>query len=204
MDDREQVFQSIREALAPLKEKRTPYPDWDPALGDAQQLHAEDAAETEAYFAAQVAVANGRFLDGWTGLRELLIEGGATEGYVDPQLVEEAREALGEIPFATRIDRERIDNYGFGITLADGAIAETGSVVLADRSSPFRLGALAPWIHVAVIRRASLVRSVREAVARFGGDPNIVFATGPSKTADVEGILIEGVHGPGCQVCLLV
>jgi L-lactate utilization protein LutC len=34
--------------------------------------------------------------------------------------------------------------------------------------------------------------------------PNIIWCTGPSKTADVEGILIEGVHGPGEQIALLV
>jgi L-lactate dehydrogenase complex protein LldG len=35
-------------------------------------------------------------------------------------------------------------------------------------------------------------------------DPNVIWVTGPSKTADVEGILIEGVHGPGEQAVLLV
>ena len=42
------------------------------------------------------------------------------------------------------------------------------------------------------------------AIAALGDDPNVIFCTGPSKTADVEGILIEGVHGPGEQVALIV
>jgi L-lactate dehydrogenase complex protein LldG len=34
--------------------------------------------------------------------------------------------------------------------------------------------------------------------------PYIRASTGPSKTADVEGILIQGVHGPGMQIALIV
>jgi len=79
---------------------------------------------------------------------------------------------------------------------AVGAIAETGSVILSDASTSRRLGALAPWVHVAVLRREEVFRNVAQAVALLGDDPNIIWATGPSKTADVEGILIEGVHGP--------
>jgi len=43
-----------------------------------------------------------------------------------------------------------------------------------------------------------------EAVAGLGNDNNVIWVTGPSKTADVEGILIEGVHGPGVQIALVV
>ena len=43
-----------------------------------------------------------------------------------------------------------------------------------------------------------------DAVAALGDDHYVIFCTGPSKTADVEGILIEGVHGPGEQVALIL
>jgi len=49
-----------------------------------------------------------------------------------------------------------------------------------------------------------VVQSVAQAVAMLGDDPNTIWVTGPSKTADVEGILIEGVHGPGRQIALLM
>ncbi|WP_373372294.1 LUD domain-containing protein [Sorangium atrum] len=42
------------------------------------------------------------------------------------------------------------------------------------------------------------------AISALGGDPYVVWCTGPSKTADVEGILIQGVHGPGEPIALIV
>ena len=63
---------------------------------------------------------------------------------------------------------------------------------------------LAPWVHVATIRRAQIFPDIPAAIAAMPADPNIIWCTGPSKTADVEGILIEGVHGPGVQVALLL
>ena len=57
---------------------------------------------------------------------------------------------------------------------------------------------------MAVVPRSSLYSDLAQAVAALGSDPNVVWCTGPSKTADVEGILIEGVHGPGAQIALFV
>jgi L-lactate dehydrogenase complex protein LldG len=85
-----------------------------------------------------------------------------------------------------------------------GAIAETGTIIIGDRTTSTRLGALAPWAHVAVIPRGEIYADLLEAVAKLGNDPNVVWCTGPSKTSDVEGILIEGVHGPGAQIALFV
>ena len=56
----------------------------------------------------------------------------------------------------------------------------------------------------AVLSAHEIHRTIPEAIAALGDSPNIIWATGPSKTADVEGILIEGVHGPGEQIALLM
>ena len=52
--------------------------------------------------------------------------------------------------------------------------------------------------------RETIFLDLPAAVSAMPADPNIIWVTGPSKTADVEGILIEGVHGPGIQIALLV
>jgi L-lactate dehydrogenase complex protein LldG len=97
-----------------------------------------------------------------------------------------------------------VDDYAFGITRAAGGIAETGTIILNDTLTSRRLGALAPWVHIAVLPRNLIMRTMTDAVQAFGGDPNVIWVTGPSKTADIEGILIEGVHGPGVQIALVL
>jgi L-lactate dehydrogenase complex protein LldG len=134
-----------------------------------------------------------------------LVEQRATRGYCDPALAGWLEPALGQgITLESSLARERIDDYAFGITRARAAIAETGSLILDDATTSFRLAALAPWIHVAVVTRDSILPDVAGAIAALGDDPNVIWCTGPSKTADVEGILIEGVHGPGEQVALIL
>ena len=87
---------------------------------------------------------------------------------------------------------------------AAAGIAESGTIVITDESTPDRLAALAPWYHIALLDRADIHRTIGDALAAMPKDPNIIWVTGPSKTADVEGILIQGVHGPGAQACLIV
>ena len=97
-----------------------------------------------------------------------------------------------------------VDDYDFGITRGAAAIAESGTIVLNDATTSSRLAALAPWVHVAVVERAHIVADLSAAIAGLGDDRNVVWCTGASKTADVEGILIEGVHGPGVQIGLVL
>jgi L-lactate dehydrogenase complex protein LldG len=125
-------------------------------------------------------------------------------GYCDPAVLHLLGSALGAFELDSTLARARIDADDFGITRAAGAIAETGTVILDDATTSTRLSALAPWIHVAIVRRADIHRSLCAEISALGGDPYVVRCTGPSKTADVEGILIQGVHGPGEPIALIV
>ncbi len=199
---REQILGRVKAALAPLPQ-RAARPDWERELVILRQ--ARGPTDAWALFAERMMAVNGTPLTSVAGLVALLEKGGWKHGYCDPALWPQLAAAFPPgFTVETTYDRKRVDDYAFGITAAAGAIAETGTLILTDRGTSSRLGALAPWVHVAVLRRGQIFPDIPAAVAALPNDPNIIWVTGPSKTADVEGILIEGVHGPGRQVALLV
>jgi len=199
-DARETIMARVRGALAPLS-KRAAMPDYDGGLELARKQL--DPGDPLMEFTTRLKAVNGEVVEGPTALAATLRGRGWTRGYCDPALWPslEAHFGTGFI-VETVFDRKRVDDYAFGITRAVGAIAETGTVILNDATTSSRLAALAPWAHVAVIPRSALFLDLPAAVAALGSDPNVIWCTGPSKTADVEGILIEGVHGPGAQIAM--
>lgn len=205
MSDREQVYSSIRKALQPLREReperpRTALPQWEDELIVCKAYPNRPTLWEQ--FCERFAAVNGSPVEGWKPLVAELKQRQALRGYCDPQLLEALQDAdpEGALQVETIFDATRPDDYAFGITRATGAIAESGTLAFNDRDTSSRLAALAPWVHVAVLTDAQIWATIPEAIQSFGDDPNIIWATGPSKTADVEGILIEGVHGPGVQI----
>jgi L-lactate dehydrogenase complex protein LldG len=102
---------------------------------------------------------------------------------------------------------------GVGITGVDYVLAETGSLVLSAATEGVQIASLAPPIHIALYRRSQLVGSLDEVLARLPisaskdeSSPcrSLVFVTGTSRTADIEQILIHGVHGPRETHAILV
>lgn len=200
--DRETILGRVTAALAPLPE-RAGMPEYDGGL-ELARVRA-GAGDPEAEFATRLAAVNGEVVQDAAALAESLRARGWTHGYCDPALWPGlAPHFGGGFTVEGVFDRARVDDYQFGITRAAGAIAETGTIILNDAMTSARLGALAPWAHVAVISRATLHEDLVQAVAALGSDPNVIWCTGPSKTADIEGILIEGVHGPGAQIAMFV
>ena len=107
---------------------------------------------------------------------------------------------------ASRNDvRQRLAESGMGITGADYAIAETGSVVVQPRQGLSRLVSVVPPVHVAIVRPSDIVGTLddlftlrRLEYVRSGGEMGsyLNFITGPSRTADIEQTIVVGVHGP--------
>lgn len=89
-----------------------------------------------------------------------------------------------------------------GITAAQWAIAETGTLVLESERERHRLASLVPPVHVAIIeanrirqRMAEVLELIKSSDA--GLSRTVTFITGPSRTSDIELTLAIGVHGPG-------
>jgi L-lactate dehydrogenase complex protein LldG len=197
------IFAKIEAANAAVPTK-APLPDYDSSITHSlPKLAGSDLWEI---FCRNFKAVNGKPMDSTAQLIDFLTSTGQHHGYCDPALFDSigAQLAAAGITVETTYDRSRYDDYQFGVTRASGAIAESGSVILDDHRTSRRLAALSPWVHVAVLERAEIHRTIGDALAALGDSPNIIWCTGPSKTADVEGILIEGVHGPGEQITLLV
>jgi L-lactate dehydrogenase complex protein LldG len=202
-DDRSRVMARVRAALA--SRQRAPMPEYDVEVTRSRSAAPQGAGALPSAFAEALARAGGRAFTTSAALCAWLVEGGRRRGYCDRALVEELGPELSTgLEVTSELSRARIDDLDFGITRAVGAIAETGTIVLDDRTTSRRLASLAPWVHVALVRRSTIHRSVADALAALGDDPYVVWCTGPSKTADIEGILIQGVHGPGEQVALVL
>lgn len=97
-----------------------------------------------------------------------------------------------------------------GITDVHAALAETGTLVLCSGARHSRGLSLAPPTHIALVRGTDILPDMIDYWARLKGIPHTelpssqVFVTGPSKTADIEGELITGVHGPGNVQIMLI
>ena len=102
-------------------------------------------------------------------------------------------------------DREQLRamcaTAAFGITSADYALANTGTLVMMASASEQRLVSLLPPVHIAVVPCSRLLSSLDEFLTTVAMPADVtsstVFITGPSRTADIEQILVRGVHGPG-------
>lgn len=88
-----------------------------------------------------------------------------------------------------------------GITGADYALADTGTLVFLASPKEARLISLLPPVHIAIVERERLLTGLDELLALLPlpaeQTSSMVLITGPSRTADIEQILVRGVHGPG-------
>jgi L-lactate dehydrogenase complex protein LldG len=85
-----------------------------------------------------------------------------------------------------------------GLTGADAALAETGSVILKMDAQQSRLASLLPPVHIVLLPASKIIPDIFTWTANRNEEmpSQLVIISGPSKTADIEQTLVVGVHGP--------
>jgi L-lactate utilization protein LutC len=105
--------------------------------------------------------------------------------------------------FSENVTAAELFDCDLGVTGAQWAVAETGTLVLESDEERHRLASLVPPVHVALVAASSVRQTLAEVIQTFSAQGRdrmsrtITFVTGPSRTSDIELTLAIGVHGPG-------
>lgn len=89
-------------------------------------------------------------------------------------------------------------------------VARTGSIVMSAAQQSGRTVSVYAPVHICIAYTNQLVFDIKDALQQVkekyaGNIPSLItFASGPSRTADIEKTLVTGVHGPKEVFCFLV
>jgi len=102
-----------------------------------------------------------------------------------------------------------LTNCDASITGCEFLVARTGSIVMSSAQQSGRTTSVYAPVHICIAYTSQLVYDVKEALVlaknKYPKLPSLItFATGPSRTADIEKTLVVGVHGPKEVFCFLV
>ena len=155
------------------------------AMG-AELVHAEEVGEKLIAFlrangCKKIAMPVSRLLDGL-------------------QIAEGLRGAGFEVRLWNELNADAIYEFDCGVTDVYAAVAETGSVVVRASAEHGRCLSLVPAVHVAIVEPRLIVPDLLDLMEKLSGEKaraGVAIITGPSKTSDIEGNLVTGVHGPG-------
>lgn len=88
-----------------------------------------------------------------------------------------------------------------GISSADYGLADTGTLVMLSSHQEPRMISLLPPVHIAIVPESRIIGNLDELLTILPTPADLsssmVLITGPSRTGDIEQILVRGVHGPG-------
>lgn len=140
-----------------------------------------------------------RFSDALTALGGTVIE--VTDAQEAQRRVASMLNGKTFVTSTNPFSREACAAAEVGVTSAEYALADTGSLVYLSESGEARLLSLLPPRHIAIIERDRILSGLDEFLSMVphpgANSSAMVLITGPSRTADIEMRLVRGVHGPG-------
>lgn len=96
------------------------------------------------------------------------------------------------------------------ITGCECLVARTGTIVMSAAQESGRTTSVYAPVHICIARASQLVPDLKDAIQYIKTNrgqawpSQVTFASGPSRTADIEKTLVTGVHGPKEVYCFLV
>ena len=108
--------------------------------------------------------------------------------------------------FTFNVTTESAAGATLGISQADWALADTGTLVLDSTGAAQRLASSLPRVHLAVVGADRILPGMEAVLPRIrpGTASYLAMITGPSRTADIERVLTIGVHGPERLIIVFV
>ncbi|MER3497571.1 MAG: lactate utilization protein B/C [Chitinophagaceae bacterium] len=203
---KENILKKIRKALSastPL-----PFPQADKQTSFFQALN----QEIEVEFAEQFSKLQGKFIyctntqELASQLNSLIRKQGWKKVFCNEQ---QLLPIIAQQPNEYFIDDD-LPGCDVSVTGCEALIARTGSIMMTSAQASGRTVSVYAPIHICIAFSNQLVYDVKDALQlvkdKYGEQlPSLItFATGPSRTADIEKTLVIGVHGPKEVYCFLV
>ncbi len=195
---KENILKRIRKALT----HSTPLPF--PQSEGNQPIYPAAQQEPEVEFAEQFTKLQGKFIycinrqELAFQLSSLIKKQDWQKVYcLEPSLLAPIAAQLGD-----RIIQDDLAGCDVSVTGCEFLVARTGSIVMSAAQASGRTTSVYAPVHICIAFTSQVVYDIKDALAglvsRYGEKiPSLItFATGPSRTADIEKTLVVGVHGP--------
>ncbi len=195
---KENILKRIRKALS--HSALLPFPE---SEGNSPLFHPPQQ-EPEIEFAEQFSKLQGRFIF-CINRQELAFQLTSLVKKQDWQKVFCLEDKLVEVvspQIADRLVKNNLAGCDVSITGCECLVARTGSIVLSAAQPGGRTTSVYAPVHICIAFTNQLVYDLKDALLllreKYAGNlPSLMtFATGPSRTADIEKTLVVGVHGP--------
>lgn len=195
---KEKMLKNIRQAL--LEKRENPHPDFEDSA-----LYKDEEESLDVTFAREFTDVKGKFFycDGEISIIENLIalveELGVTKIFAWEPVVQKL---LGQYGFPILSTDENFESAEVGITTCEALIARNGSIMISNANAAGRRLSIYPPIHIVLAKTSQLVMDIKHGMTKIRERyPNelpsmITTITGPSRTADIEKMLVLGAHGP--------
>ena len=195
---KEKMLKNIRQAL--LEKRDNPHPDFEDAA-----FYKDEEDSLDVTFAREFTEVKGKFVycDGEIAVIENLIalveELGVSKIFAwEPAI----QQLLGHYGFPILSSDQNFADAEVGITTCEALIARNGSIMISNANEGGRRLSIYPPVHIVFAKASQLVMDIKHAMAlikqRYGNDMPTMLTTitGPSRTADIEKMLVLGAHGP--------